>query len=150
MIFRHGHAQDYAPEGDIEGDFVRELQDKGKRNAQRVGVWMARNDLRPDYVISSPATRAKRTAEKSCKTAGLNSDIVLHDERIYGASVEDLLEVIRGVPNDAKRLLLVGHNPALKGWFAKFAVARFRGPRREQFYRLRPWLILPLTAIGMA
>ena len=146
MIFRHGHAQDYAPEGDIEGDFVRELQDKGKRNAQRVGVWMARNDLRPDYVISSPATRAKRTAEKSCKTAGLNSDIVLHDERIYGASVEDLLEVIRGVPNDAKRLLLVGHNPGLEGLVRK--ICRGAVPRTKKGAILPPAALAYITFDG--
>ena len=59
LILRHGHAEDL-PDATFEGgDIARELRDKGKRNAQRIGVWLARNDLRPDQIISSPATRAK-------------------------------------------------------------------------------------------
>ena len=119
LLLRHGKAELLAPQnhttsGHAGGDFARELHDKGKRNAQRIGLWMAQNDLKPDHIISSPAIRAKRTAQKSCKTAGLNSDMVFLDKRVYQARTDDLIKVIQSAPATAKRLLLVGHNPGLE------------------------------------
>ena len=43
----------------------------GKRDAQRAGVWLAQQGLVPDQVISSPAERARVSAEKACKAMGL-------------------------------------------------------------------------------
>ena len=54
LIYRHGHAQ-FDSDG---GDFERELRDKGKRNAQRIGIWLARQQLLPDHILTSPARRA--------------------------------------------------------------------------------------------
>ncbi|MCW9036089.1 MAG: histidine phosphatase family protein [Rhodospirillales bacterium] len=140
LIMRHGHANDFPPSGQGGGDFARELRDKGKRNAQRVGVWLARNDLHPDHVISSPAIRALRTAEKTCKTSGLNSDIVITDKRIYEAKVEDLLEIIKSIPKATKRLMLVGHNPGFEALIEKLC--------REKVKRTKSGSILPAAALA--
>jgi len=126
LILRHGKAQKDRKVADDK----RELKDKGKRNAQRVGVWLARHDLRPDHVISSPATRAKRTAEKCCKSAGLCGDVVHKDVRLYDATVEDLIEVLRETPDTVKRVLLVGHNPSLEGLLVHLSHAPV--PRNER------------------
>jgi phosphohistidine phosphatase len=40
---------------------------------------------------------------------------VSYDERIYEATVSQLLEVISQVDNDRQSVLLVGHNPGLEG-----------------------------------
>ncbi|NVK20265.1 MAG: histidine phosphatase family protein [Methylocystaceae bacterium] len=109
LILRHGHAKNKS----MYGDFGRELKDKGKRNAQRIGVWLAQNDLRPDHVIASPAVRAKRTAEKCTKTSGLNVDVVHFDERLFNALPQTVLEIIKACPVDVDRLMIVGHNPSL-------------------------------------
>jgi phosphohistidine phosphatase len=110
LVYRHGHAK----RSDFETDIERELRDKGKRNAQRMGIWLARNDKLPDLVISSPAVRARVTAEKTCKTAGLSGQIVKTDERVYQASVKDLIIVLSELTEDHKRVMLVGHNPSLE------------------------------------
>jgi phosphohistidine phosphatase len=36
------------------------------------------------------------------------------DQRIYLASAETLLDLVRGTPDEADRLLLVGHNPGME------------------------------------
>lgn len=113
LVLRHGKAKDLEII-DRQGDFVRDLRQRGKRDAQRVGVWLAKKDLVPDCVISSPAVRAKRTASKTCKASGLDSSVITFDERVYDAGLNDLYEVIRDVPETAERLLLVGHNPSLE------------------------------------
>ncbi|MBT8439105.1 MAG: NUDIX domain-containing protein [Gammaproteobacteria bacterium] len=110
LVYRHGHAK----RNDVAADIDRELRDKGKRNAQRIGIWLARHNKLPDLVIASPATRARRTAEKTCKTAGLSGDKVKTDERIYQSGVNELLEVLRELDGKYKRVLLVGHNPSLE------------------------------------
>ena len=110
LVYRHGHAK----QDEVIADIDRELRDKGKRNAQRIGIWLARHHKLPDLVLASPATRARRTAEKTCKTAGLSGDMVKTDKRIYSSGVNDLLEVLRELSGKNKRVLLVGHNPSLE------------------------------------
>ena len=114
LIYRHGHAQEYVDTYSAGGDFARELRDKGKRNAQRVGIWLARQSLIPQRLISSPATRAKRTAEKTMKTAGCSATMVEQDQRLYLAGLETLLTVVREQKDTLQSLMLVGHNPGLE------------------------------------
>jgi len=148
LVLRHGQAHDTSE----SGDFGRELTDTGKRNAQRTGVWLARAGLLPSYILSSSATRAKRTAEKCIKTAGLRGDTVHLDRRIYNASIEDLLLVLGEVPDDVNRLLVVGHNPGLSELIAW--LAREPGPPNDPFYALRPGSLVrlglsqPFSALG--
>jgi len=110
LLLRHGKS-DWNTD---KNDFHRPLQDRGKRGAQRIGVWLATNAMTPDYVISSPAERALVTAEKCCKAMGQGSDNIVQQQKIYLADVDDLLEVLRQIPTEASRVLLVGHNPGLE------------------------------------
>jgi phosphohistidine phosphatase len=110
LLLRHGKAE---RPGQTE-DHRRPLTDKGKRDARRVGIWLAEQDLVPDRVISSPAERALLTAEKTCKAMGLYAGLVVRDKRLYGADLNGLLAVLRKNADDARRIMLVGHNPGLK------------------------------------
>lgn len=95
-------------------DFRRPLKDRGKRGAQRMGTWLWQQDLRPDLILSSPAERALTTAHKCCKSMGLGVSKISEDERIYAASQSELLAVLADAPEDAGRVMLVGHNPGLE------------------------------------
>ena len=95
-------------------DFDRPLKDRGKRGAQQIGVWIQRQALLPDHIISSPAERAIVTAEKTCKAMGLGTQGIHKDERLYGADVGRLRQVLADCPVHAQRVLLVGHNPGLE------------------------------------
>ncbi len=109
LILRHGKSEKTAG-GD---DFGRPIKDGGKRSAQRMGIWLWRQDLVPDHVVSSPAVRAKETARKACKAMGLGNDDVVTAPAIYGASRQDLLQVLAARPATASRVMLVGHNPGM-------------------------------------
>ena len=119
LVLRHAHAKAAGEDGDLR----RELKDKGKRNAQRMGVWLAGQGLRPDWVRSSPAVRAKRTAQKCVKTMGLRSDIVVQDERLYDGGVDDIFAVTRDIDANADCALLVGHAPAIGQFVSRIAHA---------------------------
>ncbi|WP_316369129.1 histidine phosphatase family protein [Candidatus Thiodiazotropha sp. CDECU1] len=110
MLLRHGKS-DWSQQ--VE-DFKRPLKDRGKRGAQRMGVWLLQQRLQPDYVVSSPAERAIVTAQKTIKTMGGDAKTIQEDRRIYAANVDELLRVLADVPPESKRIMLVGHNPGLE------------------------------------
>jgi phosphohistidine phosphatase len=107
LILRHGKS-DWEAGTD---DFHRPLKDRGKRGAQRVGIWLLLQGLLPDHVVSSPAERAIVTAEKACKAMGLGSRQIHREKAVYEAMTGDLLQVLAGCPGNAQRVMLVGHNP---------------------------------------
>ena len=110
LLLRHGKS-DWSTGLD---DYHRPLKDRGKRAAQRMGVWIAQQQIMPDAIVTSPAERALVTAEKACKAMGNGDQGLIKDERIYGAGLDELLEVLVDCPPDAGRVMLVGHNPGLE------------------------------------
>ena len=121
LLLRHGKS-DWSTTVD---DFHRPLKDRGKRAAQRIGAWIAREKTVPDLVVASPAERALVTAQKFCKAMGSSAAGIVQDKRIYAAGVDELLEVLADCPRDAARVMLVGHNPGLEEllvWLAGDAV----------------------------
>jgi phosphohistidine phosphatase len=110
LLLRHGEAV----VADERGDFRRELKNKGKRSAQRIATWLARHDLVPDYVISSSAERTFNTARKCCKAMGIPSSRIHKRDALYLAPPRVLLDTLHGIPDEARRVMLVGHNPGLE------------------------------------
>ena len=110
MLLRHAKS-DWTTDVD---DLDRPITDPGKRGVQRLGVWLAQQSLQPDFVISSPAERARITTEKTIKAMGRGIDEVIRDERVYNADLASLLSVLSDVPDAAERTLLTGHNPGLE------------------------------------
>ncbi len=110
LILRHGKS-DWQVNAD---DFHRPLKNRGKRGAQRMGVWLLQQNLVPDYIISSPAERAIVTAEKCCKVMG-KAIVEIHQiPQIYEATPYILLRILEDIPQKAQRVMLVGHNPGLE------------------------------------
>lgn len=95
-------------------DFERPLNERGKEAAPFMGELMKKNNFTPDLIVSSPAERAKQTAEFVKKAADFQTEIRFN-EKIYEASPLRLLEVISQTDENAKTLLLVGHNPGFEG-----------------------------------
>lgn len=110
LLMRHGKAYRKAE----TNDFNRPIKDRGKRTAQRMGVWLLRHKLTPDYIVASPAERALVTAQKSAKTMGIPAQRIIQDKRLYQAGIEQLLQVLADCPRRARRVMLVAHNPGLE------------------------------------
>lgn len=109
LILRHGKADS----GSGMTDFERPLKDKGKRDIQRIGVWLQEREALPDTTVASPAERALVTAQKSLKAAGMSTDALSKDKRIYEASRNTLLDIVANFSDNPGRVMLVGHNPGL-------------------------------------
>ena len=110
LLLRHGKS-DWNIDTD---DYHRPLKDRGKRAAQRIGVWLQQQGLIPDWVLASPAERALVTAQKCCKAMGMGAKQIQRDKRIYQADPEALLAVLADCPPEVHRVMLVGHNPGLE------------------------------------
>lgn len=94
-------------------DFERPLAKRGRKNAPVMGRWMKKNKIIPDYIISSPAERAKQTLELVLDKMNVDPMQVHYDKFVYMASLQTLLDVLGQAPKAVHRVLLVGHNPGL-------------------------------------
>ena len=94
-------------------DEMRPLNSRGKRDAPYMASMMADNESSPDLLISSTAVRAKRTANHFLKAFGLDKSKLVKDQRLYLASPQAMLDVIRELPNDYSTIYLFGHNPGM-------------------------------------
>lgn len=110
FVMRHAKSDWENPN---QSDFERPLNGRGKLAAPKIGELMKINKFAPDLIVSSPAVRAKTTAEKVKTAANFDAEIKF-DARIYEAAVSDLLAVLAETPNAIERILIVGHNPGLE------------------------------------
>lgn len=94
-------------------DFDRPLNRRGLKDAKKMGIWLKKQKFCPELVISSPAQRTRQTIEIVCRQLGKDNTDIVWDERIYEASLNDLLKVVSKHGKNAGCLLLVGHNPGL-------------------------------------
>ncbi len=94
-------------------DKERPLNDRGMRDAPRMGERLATQDVKPDLMLSSPALRALATAQIIAKKLDYKVKDIVVDERLYAAAPDDLLEVIHELGDKQKRVMLFGHNPEL-------------------------------------
>ncbi len=94
-------------------DKDRPLNERGTRDASRVGEQLAKGGAKPDLILSSPARRAVTTAEIVARKLDYRPKDIVVDDRLYAAMPDDLLAVIHELDDKTKRVMLFGHNPEL-------------------------------------
>ncbi|MGI4896645.1 MAG: SixA phosphatase family protein [Janthinobacterium lividum] len=95
-------------------DIARPLTDRGRADAQAAGRWLAANVHPPELLLTSPARRTEETTARLLAGWGVEPPIV-DEERVYEASLGDLLRIVRGLDTERAEstVVLVGHNPGL-------------------------------------
>ncbi|MGH8457075.1 MAG: SixA phosphatase family protein [Stenotrophobium sp.] len=94
-------------------DFERPLNERGLRDAPVMAQWAARHLPASDRLISSPALRAITTARVFAQALGVAPAAILVQPRIYEASADTLLNLLRGFDDADGHVMLFGHNPGL-------------------------------------
>ncbi|HEX8195170.1 MAG TPA: histidine phosphatase family protein [Pyrinomonadaceae bacterium] len=94
-------------------DFERPLNERGVHAARKMGAFMQQREIVADLIISSPARRARETAQIVKEAAEIAAE-TRFEPRIYEANVGDLLEIVSQVENGCETLLIVGHNPGFE------------------------------------
>lgn len=99
------------------GDFERPLNKRGKKDAPNMAKRLKEKRVTPDRMISSPATRALDTCKEFAKILDFNKDKIKTEKRLYHASEDQLLTVVRELKDreldDDEVVILFGHNPGL-------------------------------------
>ena len=127
FFLRHAEAED----GPIDAE--RALTGKGRRDARRMGSYLASLGTEFTVCLSSPLVRARETAElvlARCRPVR-GVKLALTDDLLNGATKASFGRRLAGLPADAV-VLLVGHEPSLG-----LHVRRFLGIESE--------LALPLS-----
>lgn len=102
-------------------DFNRPLNDRGLHDAPEMAQMLAKKGIRPDLLVSSPAKRALSTALFFAKALGVEEEAVVQEQSLYEAAPADVLRIINRLPDDARTVMLFGHNPTLTDVANRFA-----------------------------
>jgi len=121
ILLRHAHAEALkAGQTDAE----RPLSRRGVDEAHAAGRWLRKQSVLPARILCSPSVRTQQTLLEALGEVASTSE-----PRIYEASAGELIALIDDNA-DAKRLLLVGHNPGFETLVALLATGQsgdFRG-----------------------
>ncbi len=94
-------------------DFDRPLNERGLKDAPAMAEKLLRKNIELDALISSPALRAKTTAEIFAATYKLSLNEIIFKPELYHASKKVLNEVVRGLSNDWNHVAIFCHNPGI-------------------------------------
>lgn len=112
LLVRHAHASRDDP---ALPDSQRPLDARGLHDAPRMGRRLAKRGVTPELIVSSPALRALTTAQLVADELGVARDAIVVDDRLYAASVGELLDVVHALDDRWRCVMLVGHNPEFTG-----------------------------------
>lgn len=94
-------------------DFDRPLNERGKHDAPLMSQRLLLRNVAIDLFISSPAKRAKKTAQLFCKEYKCNEQDILYKSELYHASPQTFFEVIEKTSEGFKNIALFSHNPGI-------------------------------------
>jgi phosphohistidine phosphatase len=93
-------------------DEKRPLKDRGKNDAKLVAEDFKAYNIKVDKVYSSPAVRAYETCKIVHKTLGWDIDIVKVENGLYDFGGEQVINIIKNLPETYNTVMLFGHNHA--------------------------------------
>ena len=117
VLLRHGDA---LPASRGMRDFERPLSDKGLREARAAAQAILPLLPSPDLILASRAVRTTQTAEAVRDTAFAGVPVIT-EPALYLATSDALLDVLRGLGEGFRSVLLVGHNPGISEACARLA-----------------------------
>lgn len=112
LLLRHAKAVAIAGPASEAGDHARDLSDRGRQDASRLGDMLRSQGLQPDLALVSSALRTRSTWDLLAPFVEPVPALVISN-RIYLAEAEDLLFLLRETAEEIGSVMLVGHNPGL-------------------------------------
>lgn len=129
VLFRHAKA-DWPQVSDHE----RPLADRGRTDAAVAGRKLEDAGITFDLALCSTAVRTRETWKIAVHEFSQRPKTV-YEERIYEASPGELIALLNELPDDARNVLLIGHNPGVQA-LAEILAHDADGDARERMGRL--------------
>jgi phosphohistidine phosphatase len=111
VVYVMRHAEE-VEESETLQDEWRYLTEKGRSAAEMVSTSMIKIGRKARLTITSPLTRAVQTAEIAAGKACRKNVVVASGHLLPGADISELITYLKSC-KDAKRVMLVGHEPQL-------------------------------------
>jgi phosphohistidine phosphatase len=112
------HAKSSWAEGGLS-DFDRPLNDRGRRDAPRMAIWLREKRWLPDFVLCSAARRTQETWQLMQAVWDHPIEFELRRD-LYHASASHFWNSGIDSLSDHRRVLVIGHNPGMQQLVAKF------------------------------
>lgn len=94
-------------------DFERPLNERGKKDAPAMAQRLKDKKIVIDSLVSSPAKRAKKTAELFADVYEYKKDDILFISKLYHAGADIFFEVAEGLHNTFNTVAIFSHNPGI-------------------------------------
>lgn len=102
-------------------DIDRPLNDRGERDAPRMAKRLKEKGIHPDLMLSSPANRALSTCKKIAGVLKYEEKHIKTDKKLYHASEDDILEVLKTLNDKSDVVMIFGHNPGMTDFVNSFS-----------------------------
>lgn len=106
------HAKSSWADGDLP-DRDRPLNDRGERDAPMMGARMRARGARPTLILTSPALRARRTAQIIAREINYPQEFLQREAELYLAPPDGITAVIARQDDSFRDMVVCGHNPGL-------------------------------------
>lgn len=94
-------------------DFSRPLNKRGLKDAPFMAKILKESlNKKADLIISSPSLRTRLTLNYFLEELDYKGEIIF-EQSIYEAPYENLLKVLKSIPDKYQNVFLVAHNPSL-------------------------------------
>lgn len=94
-------------------DFERPLNERGKTDAPVMAKRLLDKKIKINALISSPAKRARKTAEIFAAIFKIPAEEILFVSELYHAPAEIFYDVISSLPDNLQVIVLFSHNPGI-------------------------------------
>ncbi|MCX4397509.1 MULTISPECIES: histidine phosphatase family protein [unclassified Streptomyces] len=107
VLLRHAKA-----EWSQDSDHERPLAERGRKDAPVAGRKLADSGIALDLALCSTAARTRETWKLAVHEMPQRPRTV-YEDRLYEASLGELIALINETPDDVHNLLVIGHNPGM-------------------------------------
>ncbi len=94
-------------------DFERPLNERGKTDAPKMAKKLRKKNIKIDAFISSPAKRAKKTAEYFISGFDRNKDEIIFISSLYDAGLNDFSQAVKDISDKYESAAVFSHNPGI-------------------------------------
>ncbi len=109
LLARHAKSDWNQPS---KSDFERTLNVRGETDAVQMAELLQQGAYLPVQIISSDAVRALATANKYHAAMKPEKGLI-ENHNLYNASLQDIFQLIKNLPQACDTVMLVGHNPGM-------------------------------------
>ena len=94
-------------------DHDRPLNERGLRDAVRMGKALKDRGVQPDVILSSTANRARTTASMIAEALEFPDSDITEGDQWYLAPAKLWLRSVQQIDEDASAAMIFGHNPGM-------------------------------------